>query len=259
MRARWPGVRASGLTSRWSAGKLRREPLVRPGGERSAWGCSRSYWMPCSRRGSSYGAPSLLSTRAEHGRLEALDFFELAPRRGATSNEVLEPADVASFAVTLRQMLAEQLPLEFEMATSSSRPNARGFTSTSTRSGAANYVLIVQAPISTVCCSPSRTRSTLNRRASSRRRFARWTAWPTIASSSRPGDARAPLPALCDIQLAVYAAVGRSSICAVNDLTLRSARPREAGGRPTPAEQNRARMNGREKGEPGPRVASRWG
>ncbi len=50
-------------------------------------------------------------------RLEAVDFFELAPKGRASEQQQLDAADVTNFAVTLRQMLAEQLPLEVELAT----------------------------------------------------------------------------------------------------------------------------------------------
>lgn len=85
-------------------------------------------------------------TRAD-GRLEAVDFFELAPKARRDEQRTLDVADVASFAVTLRQMLAEQLPLEFEMATLPPPPAERTrvyFDLDAIQRG--EHVLIVQAP-----------------------------------------------------------------------------------------------------------------
>jgi UTP:GlnB (protein PII) uridylyltransferase len=80
-------------------------------------------------------------------RLEAVDFFELAASERLHDQRELDTADVASFAVTLRQMLAEQLPLEVDLATPPSLAAERirvYFELDAVRRG--EHVLVVQTP-----------------------------------------------------------------------------------------------------------------
>jgi UTP:GlnB (protein PII) uridylyltransferase len=147
-------------------------------------------------------------TRAD-GRLEAVDFFELAPKARRDEPRALEPADVASFAATLRQILAEQLPLEFEMATLPPPPAERTRVYFDLEAmGRGEHVLIVQAPDF-----PGLLFSVTNALHTERARV--------ISSEVRTLDGMAddrfelstagtePLSAsrLCDIQLSVYVAV----------------------------------------------------
>jgi UTP:GlnB (protein PII) uridylyltransferase len=85
-------------------------------------------------------------TRPDQKR-EAVDFFELAPRGRSFETAPLDPADVASFAVTLRQMLAEQLPLEPNVTApppSLAKRTRVYFDIDALERG--EYVLVVQAP-----------------------------------------------------------------------------------------------------------------